>query len=105
MVECKKISVDSVHNDPVDIRCGGPDYLGFDFFVKKEEATEMASFIADTLDKYGVPLAGLNVYGNIHMLAEDKVWTKKRIEACIKKDADYLIRESKTSYGRSYKKR
>ena len=34
-IKCRKISVDSVYNDPVDIRCGGPEYLGFDFFVKE----------------------------------------------------------------------
>ena len=33
----KKIVVDCERNDPVDIRCGGPDYLGFDFYVKDEE--------------------------------------------------------------------
>ena len=33
LVKCTEIGVDCVENDPVDIRCGGPEYLGFDFFV------------------------------------------------------------------------
>ena len=40
-IKCKKISVDSVYNDPVDIRCGGPEYLGFDFYVKEEEVKDL----------------------------------------------------------------
>lgn len=99
---CRRISVDSVHNDPVDIRCGGPEYLGFDFFVKEGEVKEMAIFIADTMNKYGVPLDGMNVVGVPVSLSENKVWTKERIEACIQKDAEDLIRESRRGYSRSY---
>lgn len=99
---CRKISVDSVYNDPVDIRCGGPEYLGFDFFVKEDEIKEMAVFIAETLNKYNVPLAGMNVVGAPVSLSENKIWTKERIEACIQKDANYLIGESRRGYSRSY---
>lgn len=38
-VNCVKISVNCVANDPVDIRCGGPNYLGFDFFVEEKRQT------------------------------------------------------------------
>lgn len=31
------ISLDVAENDPVDIRCGGPHFLGFDFYVYLEE--------------------------------------------------------------------
>ena len=34
LIKCSRIGVDCVANDPVDIRCGGPEYLGFDFNVK-----------------------------------------------------------------------
>lgn len=101
-VNCKKISVDSVCNDPVDIRCGGPEYLGFDFYVREDEIKEMAIFISNTLNKYGVPLAGMTTVGAVTSLSEDKVWTKERIEACIKKEADYLISESRRGYSRTY---
>ena len=49
-ITCNKIAVDCVHNDPVDIRCGGPLYLGFDFFVKKEETDEMIEYIMNLID-------------------------------------------------------
>lgn len=99
---CRKISVDSVYNDPVDIRCGGPEFLGFDFFVKEGEVKDMAVFIADTMNKYGVPLNGMNVVGLPVSLSENKVWTKERIESCIQKDASYLISEGRRGYSRSY---
>ena len=31
---CRKISVDSVYNDPVDVRCGGPVFLGCEIMSK-----------------------------------------------------------------------
>ena len=31
LVKCSRIGVNCVINDPVDVRCGGPQYLGFDF--------------------------------------------------------------------------
>ena len=31
IINCTRIAVDCVANDPVDIKCGGPEYLGFDF--------------------------------------------------------------------------
>lgn len=37
LIRCSKISVDCVSNDPVDIRCGGPEFLGFDFLCKRRE--------------------------------------------------------------------
>ena len=100
--KCRRISVDSVYNDPVDIRCGGPEYLGFDFFVKEEEVKEMTVFIADTMNKYGVPLYGMSVVGLPVSLSENKVWTKERIESCIQNDASYLISEGRRGYSRSY---
>lgn len=35
LVRCSQISVDCMANDPMDIRLGGPEYLGFDFLLKK----------------------------------------------------------------------
>ena len=41
LIKCSRIGVDCVANDPVDIRCGGPEYLGFDFNVREEETEDM----------------------------------------------------------------
>ncbi|MEG1892738.1 MAG: hypothetical protein RR189_02445 [Bacilli bacterium] len=40
MIEVSKIGVDCVQNDPVDVSCNRSQYLGFDFFAKKEEVSK-----------------------------------------------------------------
>ena len=100
-VKCTRIGVDCVPNDPVDIRCGGPNYLGFDFNVEKNKVDKMKKFIIVTLDEFGIPLASMYSSGEFDM-AEEEVWTKERIVKEIKKDANYLVSESKRNYGRRF---
>lgn len=93
LVKCVQICVDCVENDPVDVRCGGPSYLGFDFFVDKKFSNEMQEYIMNTLNKFNVPCE--NIYSTCERnIEKDKVWTKERILNEIKKDADYLRYES-----------
>lgn len=99
LIKCSCISVDCVANDPVDIRCGGPEYLGFDFFVKEEETEHMLKFIAVTLESLEVPLKHLYVQGN-RELSPQNIWDKKRIVEAIQKDANYLRREASCNYRR-----
>lgn len=97
LVKCNQISVDCVKNDPVDVRAGGPDYLGFDFYVAEEKTEEMKKFITETLKKYNIPLSCMWSLKSLDKSSEN-VWTKERIEECIKKDANYLIKEAKRNY-------
>ena len=98
-ITCNIIAVDCVHNDPVDIRCGGPLYLGFEFFVKKEETDEMIEYIISELVENGIPY--MNIYKTIQVEREPEgVWTKERIHNCILREKDYIISESKRSYNR-----
>ena len=93
LIKCTKICVNCVPNDPVDIRCGGPNYLGFYFFVREEETEQMKKFIIVSLKELEVPLE--NIYDNgIVNLPKEKVWDKKRILTCIQGDAEYLISEA-----------
>ena len=102
LINCSKICVNCVANDPVDIRCGGPDYLGFDFFVNEEQTEDMQKFIALTLETLEVPLTNMYVSGK-RCLDEKDVWTKKRIVEAIKMDALYLKNEAQRSYNVSLK--
>lgn len=97
LIKCSQISVDCVVNDPVDVRCGGPAYLGFDFNVKEEQTEEMKKFIALTLEEFEVPLANMYVSGTID-LSEKDVWTKERIIKSISDDAEYLQNEASRNY-------
>ena len=99
IIHCTKISVDCVVNDPVDVRCGGPEYLGFDFSVKKDEAEEMKKFIVEALNSFGVPLSAIYNHGEYGLSAE-RVWTKERIIEEIRKDANYLKSEASMNYSR-----
>ena len=82
LIKCSRIGVDCVANDPVDIRCGGPEYLEFDFNVKEEETEEMKKFIAVTLETLEIPLTNLYICGN-RELEENDIWDKKRIVEAI----------------------
>lgn len=98
LIKCSKIIVDCVHNDPVDIKAGGPAYLGFDFFVKSEDVQEMVNFITLTLQEYKVPLVNIGIDPIPLCLTPDEVWTKERITECIKKETSYLIHEASREY-------
>lgn len=103
LINCSKISVDCVYNDPVDINAGGPEYLGFDFFVKNTETEEMIKFIIQSLKETNIPLISIGVTQKNLFLTENKIWTKNRITASILKEADYLISESHRNYRPSVK--
>jgi hypothetical protein len=87
-VEMRKvihISIDCERNDPVDIRCGGPAYLGFDFYVAEGEgARPYLTHIRKCLKRYGRPMIGTQCR-HITREADAKVWTREDIEASIQK--------------------
>lgn len=83
LIRCSQISVDCVANDPVDIRCGGPEYLGFDFNVRVEQTEEMKKFIAVTLEIFEIPLTNLYISGTID-LSEKMFGLKKELLKLLK---------------------
>lgn len=62
-VDCglKKIIVDCERNDPVDIRCGGPVTLGFDFFVEDADVEKTLVLIKEQLKENDLPLEGTSI--------------------------------------------
>ena len=103
LIKCTKICVNCVPNDPVDIRCGGPNYLGFDFFAKLEETEQMKKFIVVSLKELGIPLVSISE-NRIVNISKDKVWDKNKILTCIQGQAKYLISEAKFNSRRSYRR-
>ena len=103
LIKCSQISVNCVANDPVDIRCGGPEYLGFDFNVIEEQTEEMKKFITATLKMFEVPLTSLFVSDTLD-LNEENIWTKENIVKAIKDDAEYLQNEAQKNYSPSFRK-
>jgi len=75
-VNCKK-------NDPVDIKCGGPQYLGFDFYVDPKKVKELTEVIRQELQDN---FPDLRIYNSGKRLVK-KLWTKEMIIKSIRKDA------------------
>mgnify|MGYP000901441287 CR=1 FL=1 len=80
-----KISIDTVPNDPVDIRCGGPQYLGYDFYIEEGEfkgktKKGILKSVKEWMKKEKLPCT--NVY--IREILPYKIWTKDMIKDCIK---------------------
>ena len=88
-IKCNTINVDCVVNDPVDVRRGGPEYLGFDFFVREEQTNETMAFIIDTLTNYEIPILNIKISDTLY-LNNNEVWTKEKITKCICDNAEYL---------------
>lgn len=84
IVESAKISVDCEKNDPVDIRCGGPVYIGFDFFVPIDEAEELVKFVTEEVKKNNLPLLSVG-WTKAGPVRKSQLWGKERIAQCIKK--------------------
>lgn len=81
MSEICKIIVDCEDNDIVDIKCGGPRFLGYDFFVKTEEVEEVIDFIKEKLKENNQPL--IRIFSTSGS-EKAELWTKEKIEKCIK---------------------
>lgn len=75
-------SVDCKKNDPVDIKCGGPYYLGFDFYVDIERPEEeVREKIRELLEKYNKPCVSIHAR---HHRAVKKLWTDDMMEEYIR---------------------
>lgn len=77
----KRVVIDCEKNDEVDIRCGGPQYLGFDFVVDdSENDKELYDFLKVKLKENGHSCLGIKIYD----IPEYKIWTREEMEKCIK---------------------
>ena len=92
-INCSKICVDCVPNDIIDIRCGGPVFLGFDFYVPVKDTLQMIEFIKITLEELHIPLIEIYLAGE-ELVSSKNVFTKNMIVKNILKDKDYLIEEA-----------
>ena len=97
MIDIVRIGVDCTINDPVDVRCGGPEYLGFDFNVRKEDSKEMLNFIKEALNSLEVPCKRIYIYAEFKG-NEDGICTKEKIMKDICEDANYLKHEAEREY-------
>ena len=89
-VPCRRISVYlNGRNDD-----GSPK--GFNFIVRRIEATEMERFVIETLDILDIPYDGVNVYASVD-LPVTLIWSKERIIEAMKRYKALTIASQKVS--------
>lgn len=73
------MSIDTVKNDKEDIRCGGPQYLGFDFYMEfenKKDAEKYKGVISELFRKLNKSFIGVRIEERAYM----KIWSKAEVE-------------------------
>ena len=100
MVIAKKIGVDCIPNEKEEIKNGGPEFLGFDFYVGKDKTEETIDFIESKLNELDIPLIRTFIYDESYRFEEEHLWTPTRIEETIIGQRDLLINESNKRKGK-----
>jgi hypothetical protein len=79
--EVKDVSVNVCENEPQDIRCGGPRFVGYDFAVcAGVPDEEIEEFIRASLKKHGRPCTSIHISSTRRAARRRDVWTRRRIE-------------------------
>ncbi len=98
LYKCAHLVVECAKNDPVDVRAGGPAWLGYDFFVNDNDTEMMIEFIDAALASLEIPNQSIYISEFVDLPAS-KLWTKERILDEIQKEAEYLKHEASRNYG------
>lgn len=84
--DARVISVSCKENDSVDIYCGGPPMLGYDFSVSPDEdINEWMKKVKGFVNKYNRPFIGISQSKQKDFPVEH-LWSLERIEKCIKEN-------------------
>lgn len=89
-VKVKKIVVDCEYNPYYEFdckMCSNPNrILGYDFYIDCDlDIKECIEFIKEKLNQYKQPLMNISVNRKLEEIEEKDLWTKDKIEKCIKK--------------------
>ena len=76
MVESTKLKIDVSPNKPEIVSQGGPKYIGFEFFIRKEQSANMCDYADKVLKAYKIKYIKMECVGNV-LMSEDKLATKK----------------------------
>ena len=98
------ISVDVCDNDPVDVKAGGPEYLGFDFYVNPSQSEKITKLIETTMKSLNIPIMNIRVLGE-KTIDDKNLWTEDRIIEEIIHESSYLKQEVTRNYSKTYIKK
>lgn len=79
LVKARKISISVAKNDPIDIRCGGPAFLGFDFVVEAKTQEYWRKFIWDLQKVKSFPMWNCSIERAKDFESKIKIWTEAQI--------------------------
>jgi hypothetical protein len=81
LYKAKHYVINCERNDDVDIRCGGPPFTGFDFYIDADlSKTKVIRWLKLALKKSGHPCLSVNALG---VREVQELWTQKRIWECM----------------------
>ncbi len=99
----RTIAVDLCRNDPVDIRCGGPSILGFDYTVDCAVYKEALAAVKAELEHHNAEPIGISSSGRRKVLGSQKTWTVLGIKRNMRKEfKNWLLSEYRRSQHRSW---
>lgn len=87
LVVGRTINIDTEENDPVDIRCGGPRWLGFDFTVDAEEdIKDLEVFIKKCFQDNNRYYHNICISSSTVEVPKTQIWSRAKIKRCIKEN-------------------
>ena len=87
LVVGRKVEINTTENDSVDIRCGGPRYLGYDFVVDADEnPKELEKFLKQTLNDLHRSYIHIWISPSTVEVAKEHIWDHARIKQCIERE-------------------
>ena len=88
------IDVDCYPNTEENIKFGDPQYLGFEFWVRKREKEFMTNYVNCMLHEYGVPVINIkNTKSKI--VNEAELHTLEQIKDIIERNKDHMYEDYK----------
>lgn len=83
-MKVRNVSISVAHNDRVDIKCGGPTYLGFDFVIESKTPKYWRTFFNKMKNlRPDFPFFSMNI-SRPYEREESPKWDEKSIEKEIK---------------------
>jgi len=87
ITEClvRHIDINTEKNDIVDLKCGGPAYLGFDFYVDADiPPAKVKAFIEKEFQKYGYSyIIHVPPKSYSNWVRDENLWSFERISKCL----------------------
>jgi len=84
LVVARSVSIDTIPNDPVDVRCGGPYYLGFDFKVDADEdVSNLREYLTSVFADCHKPYERISITTTTVDVPKEHIWSREKMRQYI----------------------